>query len=212
MKRKEIINGKQECSMCKEILPIDSFHKSSLTCSGFYGACKKCRNTYNETHYGSKEALAGKKRDYYKKNREVTLAKNRERNKIPRIKARHKAYAKKYREANKEKLALMANKWFVKNRTKVAEDCRKRKYKQYNITLADYDRMFEEQDGNCKICGLMEINKRLAVDHDHKTGKVRGLLCTRCNVTLGRIEENQETLWNMIEYLKEHENKLEGAK
>ena len=54
----------------------------------------------------------------------------------------------------------------------------------YNITLAEYDQMFEDQKGVCAICGNPENNRRLAVDHDHKTGKVRGLLCTRCNVKL----------------------------
>ena len=81
---------------------------------------------------------------------------------------------------------------------------RKSNLKKYGISLEDYDRMFEKQNGNCKTCGLPEINQRLAVDHCHETGKVRGLLCSRCNLVLGRVEENTETLWNMIEYLKEH--------
>ena len=83
----------------------------------------------------------------------------------------------------------------------------------YNITIADYDKMFEQQGGVCAICKLPDINSRLHVDHCHDTGKVRKLLCRRCNMVLGRVEENTETLWNMIEYLKEHsEVKLERSK
>ncbi len=60
--------------------------------------------------------------------------------------------------------------------------------KNFGITLEDYDRMFAEQKGLCKICGGDTPNKRLAIDHDHKTGKVRGLLCLRCNTKLGWYE------------------------
>ena len=72
------------------------------------------------------------------------------------------------------------------------------KYK-YNITVDEYDSMFEEQNGVCKVCGLPEINRRLAVDHDHKTNKVRGLLCSSCNVQLGWFERN---IINVLDYLK----------
>lgn len=74
---------------------------------------------------------------------------------------------------------------------------------RYSITIDDYDRMFEEQSGNCAICGLPEVNQRLSVDHDHKTNKVRKLLCGRCNRCLGLVEESETTLQNMIKYIQE---------
>ena len=49
--------------------------------------------------------------------------------------------------------------------------------------------MFKEQNGNCAICGLPELMQRLSVDHNHKTGTVRGLLCKRCNTRLSLIED-----------------------
>lgn len=64
------------------------------------------------------------------------------------------------------------------------------KYK-FNLTLEEYDKMFEAQNGVCAICGLPEIARRLAVDHDHKTGKIRGLLCANCNISLGWYEKNK---------------------
>ena len=79
----------------------------------------------------------------------------------------------------------------------------------YGITLADYDRMFKQQKGRCKICNQSETRKikgvifRLCVDHNHKTGKVRGLLCTRCNLIIGHAKDNMEILQNTINYLKE---------
>lgn len=117
---------------------------------------------------------------------------------------------KKQREANIENRRASARNSYHKHKVKYLQG--KREYRLaflYDLSLAEYDQMFKEQDGNCKICGLPEINRRLSVDHCHKTGKIRSLLCGRCNVVLGRVEENTETLWNMIEYIMEHEVSLE---
>ena len=73
---------------------------------------------------------------------------------------------------------------------------------KYNMTLKEYDEMFEEQDGVCYICGLPENFQRLGVDHNHKTGKIRKLLCNRCNRTIGYVEEDTELLKCMIQYIE----------
>lgn len=52
---------------------------------------------------------------------------------------------------------------------------------RYGLTTAQYDQMLDRQDGRCAICRRQPRTKRLAVDHDHETGHVRGLLCDRCN-------------------------------
>ena len=60
----------------------------------------------------------------------------------------------------------------------------------YGITLEQYDQMFDQQNGVCAICGGTNSDgKRLSVDHNHTTNKVRKLLCQRCNVGLGFIED-----------------------
>jgi len=58
----------------------------------------------------------------------------------------------------------------------------------YGISQAVYDQMLAEQGGVCAICRHTEGDKPLAVDHSHKTGQVRGLLCTVCNVQVGVVE------------------------
>ena len=80
---------------------------------------------------------------------------------------------------------------------------------RYGVTLEQYDQIFENQNGVCAICGEPETavfkrgcgTVRLSVDHDHETGKVRSLLCNRCNLLLGRVEGNQELIVKMQEYL-----------
>ena len=79
-------------------------------------------------------------------------------------------------------------------------------FKRYGITLDDYNMMLLEQNSRCHICGKHESDngKRLAVDHNHTTGKVRRLLCHHCNAALGHVQENLEVLQKMITYIEEY--------
>lgn len=85
--------------------------------------------------------------------------------------------------------------------------------KSYNLSLEDYELMMVEQENKCYICKNEESVGRkykgkqmLSVDHCHKTGKVRKLLCQMCNRVLGLVKEDKQALENMIQYLKEHIN------
>ena len=75
---------------------------------------------------------------------------------------------------------------------------------RYGIDLADYNRMHDEQDGLCAICKRPEAmtGKSLAVDHDHTTGAVRGLLCVNCNQALGKFQDDTARLEAAIAYLR----------
>lgn len=77
----------------------------------------------------------------------------------------------------------------------------------YGITTEDYNNLFIEQGGRCAICGKHqeEFKLRLSIDHCHKTGKIRGLLCHRCNGGLGHFDDNVEILENVIKYLEQKE-------
>lgn len=73
----------------------------------------------------------------------------------------------------------------------------------YGITSAQYDELLESQGGGCAICGRPPKNVRLSVDHDHKTGLTRGLLCWHCNTRLlGAARENPQALRNAADYLE----------
>lgn len=73
-----------------------------------------------------------------------------------------------------------------------------------NFTIEDYNLLFQQQKGCCKICGRhqKDMKKRLHLDHCHKTGKVRGLLCSHCNSVLGFALDNVTVLENAVKYLK----------
>lgn len=78
-----------------------------------------------------------------------------------------------------------------------------RKY-TYGITTDDYNNMLKSQDGKCAICRHAPLpGKELHIDHNHRTDRVRGLLCQKCNVYIGMIHENKETVKRMFSYLSE---------
>tara|TARA_R100001377_G_C3145943_1_gene94476 strand:+ start:54 stop:722 length:669 start_codon:yes stop_codon:yes gene_type:complete len=86
----------------------------------------------------------------------------------------------------------------------------KRRIREFGITSNDYNRMLKEQNEVCYICknkNTFKKNKekesKLVVDHNHKTGKVRGLLCDPCNSSLGFLKEDINILRNCISYLQE---------
>jgi len=136
--------------------------------------------------------------------------------------------SKRYREKNKEQLRLNAIKYREDNKEKIKErrqsklsyykkykpDELKIKYKRnslkkrYGITFEEYNEMFNKQEGKCGICKTLqiEIKKVFCVDHNHKTGKVRELLCQKCNVTLSYFENYDSKPY--IEYLNKHKEKL----
>ena len=77
--------------------------------------------------------------------------------------------------------------------------------RMFGISLEDYDLKLEQQKNVCAICGgLCKSGKRLAVDHDHKTGKIRDLLCGNCNGGLGKFQDNPELLIKAADYLRKH--------
>lgn len=125
---------------------------------------------------------------------------------------------KKYRENNKEKIRLRSVEYRSKNADKTKEYYSKNKEdilanhrnnylkRKFGITTIIYDNMLKEQNNSCAICKkhTSHFKKRLAVDHNHKTGKIRGLLCYRCNRLYVGIH-TLETAIKITEYLKKYD-------
>jgi hypothetical protein len=172
-------------------------------CQGETCACKVCRNrkyqrewrrahsaslsaanlAYRETHREEARAYG---RAYYAKNRDA-------------VNARSSAWAKKY----PAKQAARAARWRAANPERAQAIERKHSHKaalrrrlQRSGHTAEYTlRQWQEQKGGCAVCArpLLFMRKGLQADHCHRTGRPRGLLCTRCNVSLGVIEHETAT-------------------
>jgi hypothetical protein len=71
--------------------------------------------------------------------------------------------------------------------------------RRYNLTHGQYIEMYEEREGECDICG--DYHETLCIDHEHSTGKIRGLLCQECNKALGLFYDNPLLIQSAIDYL-----------
>lgn len=84
--------------------------------------------------------------------------------------------------------------------------------RMFGMSLEEYDEKLKAQDGVCAICGgLCKSGKRLAVDHNHTTGKIRDLLCGNCNGGLGKFLDNPELLIKAADYLRKHNGNFVAA-
>jgi len=82
---------------------------------------------------------------------------------------------------------------------------RKRKLAEYGMSVEEYDGLLLHQSGKCAICRQPPNRRKLAVDHSHMTGKIRGLLCSSCNVLIALAKENPTILSRAIDYLEDGE-------
>lgn len=142
----------------------------------------------------NKELINSKNKEYYDRNRERIL--NRVKEYQSQRKEQRSAYMRKWREKNPE--AYKRNSGYFHERHILST---------YGLTPEQYQAMLQSQGGRCKICGRTE-KTRLAVDHCHKTGKVRGLLCTKCNSALGLFGDNVAIFQSAINYLNDYANNL----
>ena len=112
---------------------------------------------------------------------------------------RLKQYAE-YRDLNRDKIRSKQDKYNKQNPIKRKNAMLKY---EYGITLDDYNKMFNEQEGKCAICQRHqnELTRTLCVDHNHKTNKVRALLCLTCNTDVSVVENRLE---EMMKYLNKH--------
>ena len=167
---------------------------------------------YDRKRYQSnKDKIIENVRKYREKNLGKIRAYDRKRSKL----SERKEKAAKYSKQHPEKRRKYSSEWYYNNHEKAVEVCRnwrKRNMKKchampvlrkYGLSMEDYEKMNDVQQGACAICGC-KPTRRLSVDHDHKTGKVRGLLCVRCNTSVDwALEFHEKTL----EYIKNAEQR-----
>lgn len=140
-----------------------------------------------------------------------------------KARARRQRWREKYpeREAETQRAYKEKHREQIAQRRKVARatDAFRRKskeyrlIKQYGLTHDQYDAMVSEQSGVCAICMKPErlSDGVLRVDHDHKTGAVRALLCHACNSAIGILDENPDRMRAMAAYVERHSRRSEDG-
>lgn len=168
------------CKKCLQTKDISLFPVDRRRPTGRHPYCKECRSSGDRAYYLSHRShIISKVQEAYWREPE-----------------RHRSYVKEYRMRNKHRL----------------RDGLLRRL--YGLSLPEYQVMFMAQNGLCAICKAPEtviVNGKvisLAVDHDHKTGLVRELLCRRCNAHLGKLGDNLQYIRKLYLYLLKHSFKV----
>lgn len=127
--------------------------------------------------------------EYYRKNKQSCLRR-----------------AKRWRLKNKERVAasnrVNGARWYRDNLARVKKNRWAWHLRQYGLTVEQFDAMVIDQLGLCEICGAAD--KRLCIDHDHRTNAVRGLLCNTCNLAMGYFEKIRHLTDRFEKYLEQN--------
>ncbi len=114
---------------------------------------------------------------------------------------KQREYQRRFREKNREYLRQYQRDWTAAH----PEARRKKQLRLYNLTPEVYDEMLARQGYLCAGCGgAPTARDKFFVDHDHVTGKVRGLLCHHCNVSIGMAKDDPAVLEKLAAYLRSH--------
>lgn len=173
---------KKPCTKCGVVKPISEYYTTNGRVQSW---CGTCTLEYAKTWRAKNpERVAAGRTKWRKENPERQLRNSREY--YRKNKDRLDEYRRNYAKANPEKELD----WRLKG--------------DFGIGLDEYMELLEKQGGICAICS--RDDRKIVIDHDHLTGKIRGLLCIRCNVALGTFGDTAEGVERALNYLREHEN------
>lgn len=165
----------KRCSKCKLEKPDSEFWKSQCQ-------CKDCIRAYKQTPDGRKKNCERRKAWYEN----------------PKNKKRAIVRSKMWRKENREKY----REWQKGYSARVKE--KHHEYgigRRYGLSKEQYASLLKKQGGKCAVCGFVPEKRKLSVDHDHLSGKVRGLLCDGCNRSLGYLHDSIANTLRVAEYL-----------
>ena len=164
-------DGQRICNCCKAWRPIERYAKSKTGHIGLSAICRDCQNAKDRARYAQKDILS-----------------------------RRKGQKSVYDKERRERLRSEGN--LKKPDPEMQREQRMKR--EYGLTINDYEDMVKAQSNQCAIClapGEAERNRKLVIDHCHASGKVRGLLCNKCNLLLGHANDTIERLERAILYL-----------
>jgi hypothetical protein len=163
----------KRCRVCGEVRPLSDFYRQAGCKDGHRNDCRFCF-----------QARLKKRADEQPELREQ--ARERTRRWIDENREHYDAYKAEYRRTGRAK-----------------EPLRRAHLKaKYGLTVEQYDELLASQGGGCAVCGRTATEKRpLHVDHDHVSGRVRGILCFNCNVGIGSFQDSPTVMLAALEYL-----------
>ena len=174
--------------------------KSCQRCQGPYEArtnsitCPPCRKPYKHEQEMKRYREDAEYRNKRRASGEAWNSQNKERRALA-IKA--------WRERNPDKTRQSSLRYYYANKEKMVVKRENQKLRSFGLTLEAYKDRLEYQANGCAICGNpCSTGRKLAIDHDHLTGRIRGLLCSNCNQGLGKFKDDIGLLRRAIAYLE----------
>lgn len=181
---KQLPLSAKACTKCREVKPLEEFYPRAAMRDGHRAECIACsRAVANKWRLDNLERHSDKTREWHKNNPD-----------------RRRELDRRSYEKNKEKRRADSRRWAQEN-PEHRRDYHLRK--KYGITLEQYTEMSARQAHRCAICHAKEKEggRPLAVDHDHLSGAIRGLLCGQCNRGIGSFGDDSERMGAAISYL-----------
>lgn len=178
------------CTGCGLTKSLDQFNKNIRGKLGRQPKCKRCEKQSYDTRYTGGRILEDKKAAKADSTTKRCRCCDR---RLP-IDSFHKSQK-----------GLLRRKSICKDCTSQRDRRGDRLKSKYDLSLNDFERMLSEQDGKCAICRSSKHHGvNFVVDHDHITGRVRALLCNKCNPALGLMGDDPNRLLAAAEYLRKH--------
>ena len=163
----------KRCRICNETKSFDAFYRMKEIRDGYRNECKACNLAARAAKYASDADMQ-------------TRARSR---------------AKQWRIDNRERFEA-TRKAYVASGRYSASSRRSHLKRTFGMTQDGYEARLREQGGGCAVCGRPpKPGKSLHVDHDHETGRVRGLLCFKCNAALGQLDDDLERIEAALIYV-----------
>lgn len=198
------------CSSCKRILAVSNFYKQRKHKDGLMYECKACHYEAKKRRYLNGKAEREKMefegdRVCSKCDRTLSVShfyksiENKEGLKT-HCKTCQKAYVIAWQKKNKDSFGSYQRKWKHQNKEKCDAAAKYSKVRiKYGLSKEEYDKLMEQT--HCTICNADLTERKSGLDHCHRTGRIRGVLCKQCNTGLGMFHDNPETLKKAAEYL-----------
>lgn len=164
----------KRCPKCKKELLVGEFSGDRARKDGLCPVCRVCVSRQQKV-YQKTERGRRVRQEYCRRNRE-----------------RISRYAKEYRRKNRDKIARRGKEWHKKTWF----------WRKYGVTSEAHEQMYLDQNRCCALCGEPVPYDKIVTDHDHKTNKIRGLLCQRCNLGLGVFGDTLEGFRRATQYLE----------
>ena len=191
-----------QCNKCNEIKNISEFYKVKKSKTGYRNYCKDCeKKLVNEHYYNNRERL-----------NKLNCERNREKYGKDKLKCRtckiikpNTAFSISEKSANGYlRRCKECTDYYNTNKQRLQKDYILKT--NYGIDINHFEKMLEFQNYSCEICKMHQddMTGPLCVDHCHTTGEVRGLLCFRCNASIGKFEDDINLLTNAINYLQKY--------